>query len=189
MRNPTLEFIAESFSNLREIGTVFPCSSSTGRKMVKHIEPYTSGTIVELGSGTGHVTEQIAFRTNGRHKVYCIEKNKNFCKILRERFNGNRKIEIVNDSAENIIEHAGRDIQCVISVLPLANFELGKKKELLETIRYSLAPRGRFVQFQYIPCDKALVNKYFDIDLVEYSWANLPPGVIYTGMKRESKKL
>ena len=188
MKNPTLEFIIESFFHIKEIGTIFPCSGATGRKMAKHIDPYKSGTIVELGSGTGPVSEQIVNRMNGRHKFFGFEKNRNFYEILRERFNGDGRVKIINDLAENMTRYVGRNVQCVISVLPLANMKASEKKFLLETIRYSLASGGRFVQFQYLPVDRNLVNKYFDIDYIEMSWMNLPPGVIYTGVKRELQK-
>lgn len=53
-----INFFVESLKNLKTIGAVVPCFLVSVRKMIDPIDFSKAETIVELGGGTGAVTEE-----------------------------------------------------------------------------------------------------------------------------------
>jgi phospholipid N-methyltransferase len=178
-KSPKLEFFLQSLTHFREIGTFFPCSRITGRAMASIIDINKPSTIVELGVGTGPVTESILERMNGLQKYVGIEKNKRFYDFLRRKFQDPR-VRIVHDTAENFPQYVEESPLYIISVLPLAIFKPELKERILETVAENLAPGGTFAQFQYLAKDYKFASSFFrDSRLTFMPW-NIPPGFIYT---------
>ncbi len=63
------------------------------QRIVDLAVPESNKEVVEIGSGTGVLTEQLAGRAN---KVYAIELDKEMVCRLEEKFKGESKVEIIN---------------------------------------------------------------------------------------------
>ena len=59
------------------------------------IEPLINQRIFEVGPGSGNLTDYI-YKKNPK-SIFLVEKDTRFCEILKNKFNGNEKIKILNN--------------------------------------------------------------------------------------------
>ena len=62
----------------------------------------TEDTILEVGAGTGNLTEKLIYKKP--KKIIAIEKDENLCKILNDKFGEKENIKILNENIMNINE-------------------------------------------------------------------------------------
>ena len=69
-------------------GAVAPSSPALARLMASYADPAVAGRVVELGPGTGVVTQALLDRGFAAERIAAIEYNPDFCTLLRQRFPG-----------------------------------------------------------------------------------------------------
>lgn len=119
-----------------------------GKLLVTGVRP--GSRVIELGGGTGTVTQAILDAGVDRDDLIVLEKDAGFVKFLRRRFPG---VKVIQANALDIDDYADQlsgPPDFVISGLPLLLFTNDEKKQLLENVFSVLAPRGRFHQFSYV---------------------------------------
>ncbi len=77
----------------KRLGQNFLQDKNILSKIISSLDLIPSSSIVEIGAGTGLLTERLALLGN---KVFAFEIDRGLCKILKEKFNGQRHIEIIN---------------------------------------------------------------------------------------------
>lgn len=77
----------------KSLGQNFLQDKNILTKIVSSLDIIPSSSIVEIGAGTGLLTERLAGLGN---KIFAFEIDKGLCKVLKEKFNGQRHIEIIN---------------------------------------------------------------------------------------------
>src|SRR5215204_4028345 len=75
------------------MGAVTPSSKLLARTMASYLDPGRSGPVIELGPGTGPVTEAIIRRGFAPDRLILVEFNRDFCRLLRRRFPRAKVIE------------------------------------------------------------------------------------------------
>lgn len=175
-----LFFLKQLFKDFKHTGAVAPSSIALTNKMLKGIDFSKPVHIIELGPGTGCMTEEILLRMHPDSKLTCIEINPEFCKKLR-LIKTNKSFSILQASAQDFAKHFEKNAaDFVVSGLPLANF---KKKEILEVfknIKAVLKKEGAYIQFQYTLRLDKLIKKHFSKVLKRFSFFNLPPAFVYS---------
>jgi phospholipid N-methyltransferase len=134
--------------NPRSVGAVFPSSPSVGKLLVTGVRP--GARVIELGGGTGTVTQAILDAGVNREDLLVLEKDAGFAKFLKRRFPG---VKVIKADAVTLDQYAGElsgPADFVISGLPLLLFSNEEKTQLLEHVFAVLAPTGRFHQFSYV---------------------------------------
>ena len=63
-------------------------------KKICQMATISKKNIIEIGAGTGNLSEHILQKNP--NSLTLIEKDKNLCKILREKFLKNRKVNVIN---------------------------------------------------------------------------------------------
>jgi phosphatidylethanolamine/phosphatidyl-N-methylethanolamine N-methyltransferase len=167
--------------NPRAVGAVFPSSPSVGKLLVTGVRP--GARVIELGGGTGTVTQAILDAGVNRDDLLVLEKDATFAKFLKRRFPG---VKIINADAVTLDRYAGElsgPADFVISGLPLLLFSNAEKTRLLEHVFAALAPTGRFHQFSYVarcavPAEnlRALGARASLIGVAPF---NVPPAFVY----------
>ncbi len=147
-------FLREAVRSVRSVASLVPSSGFLCRKMLSNIDFSTARTIVELGPGTGVVTEEILARMRADARLYAIEINPVFARHLRGLFDDPRLI-VVEGSALELSRHlaacgAGA-ADAVISSLGLSCMEHAEKTEILRQARRCLKRTGVLNQYQYFP--------------------------------------
>lgn len=159
----------------REIGAVCPSSARLGDVMASSICDGDEGLVVELGAGTGAITESLLRRGIASNNLIIIEKSASFARYLSERFSNVRVFHADASDLPAILEQAST-IKAVVSCLPLRSLPSETVKKITRTWAQSLARNGRVVQFTYAPFR---ASAWLDAGLErigdELVWANIPP--------------
>src|SRR5436853_7296737 len=64
-------------------GAVTPSGRVLARTMARYVNPTTAGPVVELGPGTGPVTEALIAEGIAPERLVLVEFNPTFCQLLR----------------------------------------------------------------------------------------------------------
>ena len=165
-------------------GAVAPSSPALSRLMASHVDVAIPGLVVELGPGTGVVTQALLDRGVAAERIAAIEYNPDFCTLLRQRFPGvhfaHGDAYRMKHSLGDLLAGAERPVAAVISSLPLFTRPLPERVRLLDEC-LDLMPAGApFIQFSY-----ALVPPVphgagrFEIERTGWVVLNLPPARVW----------
>ena len=182
-------FLKRFLANPGIVGALLPSSPALCREITSHINIESAEAVVELGPGTGVITDEILSQINPQTKFVAIElDNKMYENLHRNRPN----LNIVNDSAANlpeIMKNAKiKHLNAIISGLPWAAFPEKLQLAILDAIIDSLSAGGYFTTFAYLqglllPAGqrfRKLLNKSFkEVKVSRVVWANVPPAIVY----------
>lgn len=140
-------FLLRVLSNPRKIGAVAPSSRALARAMAAQIPP-GDGPVLELGPGTGVVTEAILARGVAPSRLTAIEFDPELAALVRERFS---RIRVISGDAFDLANTLGASapLAAVVSSLPLLNFAPEARAALLAAVFARLASGAPFIQFSY----------------------------------------
>jgi phosphatidylethanolamine/phosphatidyl-N-methylethanolamine N-methyltransferase len=165
-------------------GAVSPSGRFLARMMARYVDPLKAGPIVELGPGTGAITEALLERGIAPGRLFLVEFDPGFCKLLKRRFPG---VHVIKGDAYNLTETLGdrlrRPPAAIVSSLPLLLKPEIQRIALLADAFQCMTPDGRFIQFTYgplspIPRDKAAALA-FHVEASPPVWLNLPPARVW----------
>src|SRR5262245_16363521 len=108
-------FLSKFFRQGTTIGAVAPSSPWLARRFVEDIDFARSQCVVELGAGTGSITEELLRQGGGRCQAVIVERDPEFCGCLRRRFPGADVAEADARDLDEILE--ARHLQTVDHVL------------------------------------------------------------------------
>ncbi|MGA2945688.1 MAG: methyltransferase [Xanthobacteraceae bacterium] len=168
------------------IGAVTPSGKMLARTMASYVDPNSDGPVVELGPGTGPVTEALVEAGVSPSRLVLVEFNPSFCRILQSRY---PEATLVQGDAYSIrrlletllIEPAA----AVVSGLPLVTKPIRERWRLIRDAFDLMVPGAPFVQFTYSvasPLPKRLGG--FTAEASERIWMNLPPARVWVYRKR-----
>jgi len=177
-----LRFLWQYVTKPRTTGAVAPSSRYLARKMMASVDFAQARCIVEFGPGTGVFTKEILRRRRADTVVIIIERNADFCAVLRQRFAGEANVHIINGSAEHIGTHLQAQgfshADYIVSGLPFASLPGEVSAAILQNARTHLHANGRFITFQYSLLRKGLIGSYFPEITITREWRNLPPAYV-----------
>ena len=144
--------------------------------MAEKIDPLRPGLVVELGAGTGVVTQALLARGLSPERLLVIEYSAYFADLLRSRFPGASVIQGDAFAFERYL--AGERISAVVSGVPLLNFPLWRRKALIDRALSVQDSGGRFIQLSYGWKPPIAPGR---LELAKtVVWRNLPPAHIWT---------
>ncbi len=167
-------------------GAVTPSSKMLARTMASYVDPRVPGPVIELGPGTGPVTDALIRRGVAQDRLVLVEYNPDFCKLLKRRF---PKASIIQGDAYDIREALDGAVAepgaAVISSLPLFTKPPEMRVELLNAVHELTHPNAPFVQFTYavvppIPKDP----KRYTVTGSNRVWLNFPPARVWVYRRR-----
>lgn len=132
-------------------GAVAPSSPFLARRMASYVDPQVEGPVVEIGPGTGPVTEALIARGIDEARLVLVEFSPEFCELLRRRF---PRATIVEGDAyalsQTLQGHLGERASAVLSSLPLFNKPPAERAALVrDAFDNVLQPGAPFIQFTY----------------------------------------
>jgi phosphatidylethanolamine/phosphatidyl-N-methylethanolamine N-methyltransferase len=175
----TTLFLKEWLANPQRTGSVAPSSRQLAAAMAHWLPSDPESFVLELGPGTGAVTEMLLKRGLREDRLVAIEHNPKLARLLREKF---PRAHIITGDAWQMDELLrGRhepieSVGAVISSLPLLNFSEEQAEALAQKIRAVLEPQGNWVQFTYrIHKLRPRGASTFKLHASKIVWLNLPP--------------
>jgi phosphatidylethanolamine/phosphatidyl-N-methylethanolamine N-methyltransferase len=167
------------------LGAVTPSSRILARTMARYVETEVPGPIIELGPGTGPVTEALVEHGVDPARLVLVEFNAMFCQLLRSRFPTATVIQGDAYGLRRILGSITRQpAAAIVSGLPLFTKPLRARLRLLRDAFTVMRPGAPFVQFTYAvvpPIPKALAGVRAEAS--ERIWLNLPPARVWVYRK------
>ena len=177
-----IRFFKGWMRNTRAVGAIIPTSSVTARRMASVVDPSSGRPVLELGPGTGVITKAILQTGIRPDHVVSVEYSTDFYNHLVERFHG---VNFINGDAFDLDASLGAladtTFDCVISAVPLLNFPMYRRVELIESL-LARVPAGRpVVQISYGPLSPvvAMPDRY-RISHLDFVMRNIPPAQLWT---------
>ena len=81
-----MQFIRSWIEKPLSTGAVMPSSKALARTMANYVDPQSNGPVIELGPGTGPVTEALVQHGIDPRRLILVEFNPDFCRLLRTRY-------------------------------------------------------------------------------------------------------
>jgi phosphatidylethanolamine/phosphatidyl-N-methylethanolamine N-methyltransferase len=155
-----MQFIRSWMEKPLRTGAVMPSSKALARVMARYVDPQSTGPVIELGPGTGPVTEALVQRGVDPARLVLVEFNPDFCRLL-----------------EGTVREPAA---AIVSGLPLVTKPLRTRLRLISDAMGLLKPSAPFVQFTYAmvpPIPKTLSG--IKGEASELIWMNLPPARVW----------
>ena len=141
-------FIRQWVENPRLIGAVSPSGPALAKAMASYVDLKKEGPIIELGPGTGPVTQALLARGIAPERLVLVEYEQGFCHLLAERYPG---VQIVQGDAYSLKKTLQNKLSAqpitVVSSLPLLVRPERDRVELLHQAFELMGPDGLFIQF------------------------------------------
>ena len=166
------------------IASIAPSSRWLSATTVRNIDWDQARVLVELGAGTGPITRVISERVQPDCRVVVIERDRDFARLLRERFQDRANFEIVEGDVrelKSILADRGiATVDHVISGLPVPSFPRDLQHDLFRNIRNVLRVHGTFNQITELPWVYwRFYRRFFEDVQFVFEPRNLPPAGAY----------
>ncbi len=176
-----IDFFRGFLRSPEQVGSIIPSSRFLERRIVNLSGLADATTVVELGPGTGGTTRAIleAMRPEGR--LLTIELDPQFSSIL-ESFGDPRLFSHTGSAADlpEILRQYGLPApDVVISGIPFSTMPREIGNAVIEAVRDSLAPGGRFVAYQFRGHVGRMGRPILGEPEVELELLNVPPMRFY----------
>lgn len=173
-------FIRQFIASPAGIGAICPSSPWLSRYMAAQV-PLEDGLVVELGAGTGVVTQALLERGVPASKLLVVEFSPDFVRHLRERFPG---VKVIHGNAAHLdaMLPPGDKVNTIVSSLPLCSLPPSDTFAIVQQwnrlFRHS---GGRVVQFTYNlgrpPWQRLVETPLGRRHVIS---ANIPPAQVFT---------
>jgi phosphatidylethanolamine/phosphatidyl-N-methylethanolamine N-methyltransferase len=167
------------------MGAVMPSSKLLARTMAQYVDIDSKGPVIELGPGTGAITNALIEHGVDQKRLVLVEYNPGFCALLRDRYPQARVVQgdayALRASLEDVLDAPA---SAVVSGLPLVTKPMLTRLKLMRDAFMALAPGAPFVQFTYSvapPIPKSLPG--VSTEASERIWMNLPPARVWVYRK------
>jgi phosphatidylethanolamine/phosphatidyl-N-methylethanolamine N-methyltransferase len=176
-----VQFIRSWIEKPLSTGAVMPSGRALARTMASYVDTKASGPVIELGPGTGPVTEALVAHGVDPARLILVEFNPVFCRMLRTRYPAATVVQGDAYRLRRLLDTFVREpAAAVVSGLPLVTKPLRTRLRLIADAMTLLAPSAPFVQFTYAmvpPIPKALSG--IKAEASELIWMNLPPARVW----------
>jgi phosphatidylethanolamine/phosphatidyl-N-methylethanolamine N-methyltransferase len=168
-----------------QMGAVMPSGRVLARTMAQYVDVESDAPVVELGPGTGAITNALIARGVDQKRLVLVEYNPGFCALLRDRY---PQAQVIQGDAyrlrDSLREVLSSPASAVVSGLPLVTKPMQTRLRLIRDAFLALAPGAPFVQFTYSvapPIPRSLPG--VSTEASERVWINLPPARVWVYRK------
>jgi phosphatidylethanolamine/phosphatidyl-N-methylethanolamine N-methyltransferase len=180
-----VQFIRSWLEKPLSTGAVMPSGRFLARAMARLVDTEVPGPVIELGPGTGPVTEALVEQGVDPSRLVLVEFNPIFCRMLRSRY---PEATVVQGDAYRLKHLLGSLLRepaaAIVSGLPLFNKPLRTRLRLIADAFGLLLPQAPFIQFTYAvvsPIPRNLPGMH--ARSTERIWRNLPPAQVWVYRK------
>jgi phosphatidylethanolamine/phosphatidyl-N-methylethanolamine N-methyltransferase len=179
-----IRFFLQALRRPGRLGAVVPSSPALAAALAAQIDTRAPGVVVELGPGTGRVTEALLGAGLAPETLIAVEREASFCNLLAERF---PDIQVLRGDAralELLLKQAGvGPVKAVVSSLPLLAMGSRDRRAVLSQVAAVLGAEGVLVQYTYGPAAPVPAELRAELGLVgertHWVLANLPPAAVW----------
>ncbi len=183
-------FLRSWLENPRTTGAITPSGPALARAMARRVDPRAAGPVVELGPGTGPVTEALVERGIAPERLVLVEFDPEFCALLAQRYPRARIVQ--GDAyalATTLSAVLDQPAAAIVSSLPLLTRPERDRAMLLADAMRLLAPGAPFVQFTYGVTSPVPRQPWLSAEASSPVWRNIPPARVWTYRRAPSAEV
>lgn len=183
-QNAELVFFSKWLQAPLRVASVTPSSAHLARAMAAAL-PAGDGLVVELGGGTGPITQALLDTGLDADHLTVIERDPHFCRYLEKRFNIARLICGDALDLQTLIREqvGGMPVRAVVSGLPLLTMSPVLQRNLLDQALALTHGLGPFIQFSYgwgSPLKSSVrASLGLSARCAAHVWRNVPPAKVW----------
>lgn len=179
MAQPTFElpFLRAFLANPAKVASPVPSGPRLTAAVAAQVPLAGEGLVLELGPGSGAVTQAILERGIAPADLIAIEYDRDFCALLRRRFPASAILQGDAFGFRELLP--GARFRAIVSGVPVVGLPASSHHALLHDAMAALLPGRPFIQFSYsmtppldVPPDMAADMR---VERAAIVWANLPP--------------
>ncbi len=166
------------------MGAVMPSSKVLARTVARYVDPHSSAPVIELGPGTGAITDALIAHGVAEKRLVLVEFDPGFCALLRERY---PQATVIQGDAYNLdvtLSELKEPSAAMVSGLPLVTKPMMIRLKLMRDAFLKMEAGAPFIQFTYSvapPIPKSLPGIHTQAS--ERVWMNLPPARVWVYRK------
>jgi phosphatidylethanolamine/phosphatidyl-N-methylethanolamine N-methyltransferase len=175
-----LRFLRSLIVRPRAIGAIAPSSTALARMIALQVDPMRPGRVLELGPGTGVITEALIARGIAPERLLAIEADPDLAALMSRRFPMARVLcADAYDLAQSLSGDQDEVFAAVVSGLPLLNQPPERRHALIASALARLAQGAPFVQFSYGWKPPVAPGRDVTVVRAGFVLANLPPARVW----------
>lgn len=180
----SLLFLGKFLRHGTAIASLAPSSPWLSRTTVSRVDWDRSKVLIELGAGTGPITRELVERVRPDCRLLVLERDPDFVRVLRDRFEPRPNLEIIEGDVRNLPEMLReRGIEradSIISGLPVPSFPKDLQLDLFRMVARVLEPSGTYSQITELPwVYLRFYRRFFDEVRFAFEPRNIPPAGAY----------
>lgn len=190
MKSAALTFAQAILDDPLAVGALLPSSRALARAVVAPMRITPSTVVVELGPGTGAITQAIFDLGLSPNRYLGVELSRVFVPRLQTRF---PQAAFSHETAENLLavlhQHGIPQITYVVASLPWTWLAPRKQLKVLRAVKTRIEPHGHFLTYTYLPrlClvpqlrsfHQGVKARFRFARLRRFVWANIPPAFVW----------
>jgi phosphatidylethanolamine/phosphatidyl-N-methylethanolamine N-methyltransferase len=164
------------------VGLPFPSSSATARRLAQaafEAAIPAAGPVLELGAGTGAVTEALIECRRTTDRIVAVERDIGLCRALERRFPGLQVLQGDALDIGTVLRKANlSSISVVVSGLPMRAIPSDAAARCYLEAFEAMPSGGAIIQYTYglrPPVDPRVTSPALEATFVGREWRNLPP--------------
>ena len=174
-------FFRQWLRSPKSMGSIIPSSMALARAVTRAVAWKPGQTVVELGAGTGAISQGLLEKGMPSEALMMIELDESLYDYLRNRFPGVRVVHGDATKLSEIVAEQGIDeVSTVVSGLPMVNMPFDFQHAIVTESMKSVRPGGYMLQYSYSPLSPIPAKKLgVRAEIVRFVLRNLPPATVW----------
>ena len=174
-------FIKNWLGNPLKTGAIVPSSTELANEMASFVPLGTDLPVLEIGPGTGVVTQALLDHGVKPEKLVAIEYSADFCTLIRDKF---PNIDVINGDGFKVQATLSKHFEkqprfaAIVSSLPLLNSPKDNRQELLADV-LELLDGNPFIQFSYGLRAPVAAPRGVSVEKTPWITRNIPPARVF----------
>lgn len=169
----------------KSMGAATPSGRGLAKLMCSQVDPDGEGLVVELGAGTGVITQALLAHGVSPSRLLVVELDPNLVALVSRKL---PQVKLVCANARSLRQTLAavapnQAVDTIISSLPLLAMPNRLRWRILLECHYALKGRGNMIQFTYAPFspvpERLLSNLGWQAKRSGVAWGNIPPAVVW----------
>ncbi|MGW5647079.1 class I SAM-dependent methyltransferase [Saccharopolyspora sp. NPDC003752] len=189
-RNDLRLFVRTALQSPARVGALTPTGRAVSALTASVAPDRPDATVVELGPGTGSITDAITARMAGSGRQFAVELDPGLAAHLRRTRHGVRVLQADALALDEVLAGAGirpGSVDAVVSSLPWTLLAPEDRAALLRSVAGALRPDGTFSAIGYLTAlphkarsfRRQLEATFRETRTSSVVWSNLPPARVY----------
>ena len=176
-------FLRALIARPKSVGAIMPSSPALAEAIAREIDP-KAGPVLEVGPGTGVITEAILARGVAPELLTLLEYDEDLARHLAARFSSSRVFQ--GDAFEldaTLGKPNGSPFAGIVSGVPLLNHNMSRRQAFMEGLVSRLIPGAPLIQFSYGAQAPVVPPPGYTVTRTASVLANIPPAKVWVYRK------